>query len=217
VSKSAEQDFKIVGSLLCLDFVNTAPMLHGERAETLRQFPDLVAWCRAAGVLNKREAQDAEARWAETAEAEAAFAAAIELRAALRTLIERIVAGKPVRHDAIDIVNRVLASRLSYRRLVREGHAFRTILTPQFEEPIHLLVPVAESVVEFLEQGEPMLIRQCENPSCGLYFYDATKNRSRRWCSMEVCGSRSKAAAYYRRRRASQTKLQDPGHPRDRS
>lgn len=209
MSKPAEQGFKIVGSLLCLDFVNTAPMLHGEQVETLRQLPDLVAWCRAVGVLNKREAHDAEARWTETAEGEAAFAVAIELRAALLTLIERIVTDQPVSHDTIDIINRVLASRLSYRRLVREGHTFRTILTSQLEDPIQLLVPVAESAAELLEHGNTTLIRQCENPSCGLYFYDTTKNQSRRWCSMEVCGSRSKAAAYYQRRRASQTKPPD--------
>lgn len=209
MGKPAEQKFKIVGNLLCLDFVNTAPVLQGEQIETLQQFTDLIAWFKAVGQLNQRQAQEAESRWTETTKGRAAFAAAIELRAALRMLVERVLMGKPVSHATIEGINRVLASQLSCRCLIREGLTFRTALTSPSEDPIHLVVSVAESAAELLEHGDTALIRRCENPSCGLYFYDTTKNRSRRWCSMEVCGSRSKAAAYYRRRRGSQTTLQD--------
>jgi predicted RNA-binding Zn ribbon-like protein len=31
------------------------------------------------------------------------------------------------------------------------------------------------------------------------YFYDVSKNQTRRWCSMDVCGNRAKVAAYYHR------------------
>jgi predicted RNA-binding Zn ribbon-like protein len=34
-----------------------------------------------------------------------------------------------------------------------------------------------------------------------LQFYDASKNHSRRWCSMNACGNRMKAALHYRRSR----------------
>ncbi|MGH7701051.1 MAG: CGNR zinc finger domain-containing protein [Gemmatimonadales bacterium] len=40
-------------------------------------------------------------------------------------------------------------------------------------------------------------------PSCGWFFLDASKNRSRRWCSMATCGSSAKARRYYRRRKAA--------------
>jgi predicted RNA-binding Zn ribbon-like protein len=35
---------------------------------------------------------------------------------------------------------------------------------------------------------------------CGWAFYDASRNRSSRWCSMQVCGGRVKRRAYRRRR-----------------
>ena len=44
-----------------------------------------------------------------------------------------------------------------------------------------------------------------EGENCVRYFYDTTKNRRRRWCSMDGCGSRAKAAAYYRRRKAGES------------
>jgi len=40
----------------------------------------------------------------------------------------------------------------------------------------------------------------CELETCGWAFYDRTKNRSGRWCSMKTCGSRHKAREYLRRK-----------------
>lgn len=41
----------------------------------------------------------------------------------------------------------------------------------------------------------------CGLESCGWAFYDTTRSRTRRWCSMRTCGSRHKAREYYRRQR----------------
>jgi predicted RNA-binding Zn ribbon-like protein len=67
--------------------------------------------------------------------------------------------------------------------------------------PAAVLAPIAESAAWLLEHGDRTLIRRCENGACVRFFYDTTKNRRRRWCSMDGCGSRAKAAAYYRRQK----------------
>lgn len=41
----------------------------------------------------------------------------------------------------------------------------------------------------------------CALESCGWAFYDATRSRTKRWCSMRTCGSRHKARQYYKRKR----------------
>ncbi len=41
----------------------------------------------------------------------------------------------------------------------------------------------------------------CGLQSCGWAFYDATRSRTKRWCSMQSCGSRHKAREYYKRNR----------------
>ena len=38
-------------------------------------------------------------------------------------------------------------------------------------------------------------IKQCRGNHCGWLFYDSTKNKSRQWCDMSVCGNRAKASA----------------------
>jgi len=46
-------------------------------------------------------------------------------------------------------------------------------------------------------------LKACSADDCGWAFYDHTRNRSGRWCSMAVCGNRAKVRAY-RARRAPQ-------------
>lgn len=49
----------------------------------------------------------------------------------------------------------------------------------------------------------PGRVRECADPGCPVVYLDESRNRSRRWCSMDSCGARAKAATYYRRHRAS--------------
>jgi predicted RNA-binding Zn ribbon-like protein len=46
-------------------------------------------------------------------------------------------------------------------------------------------------------------LKACPRDVCGWAFYDRSTNASATWCSMQVCGGRVKAGAYYRRRRAA--------------
>ena len=45
-------------------------------------------------------------------------------------------------------------------------------------------------------------LKSCPGPHCGWLFYDGSRNVSSRWCSMSICGNRTKTAAYRRRRRS---------------
>ena len=42
-------------------------------------------------------------------------------------------------------------------------------------------------------------VKLCAGEDCGWLFLDASRNQSRRWCSMSDCGNRAKAKRYYRR------------------
>lgn len=45
-------------------------------------------------------------------------------------------------------------------------------------------------------------LKACPNDRCRWLFYDHSRNHSRAWCSMDVCGARSKMRTYRARRRA---------------
>jgi predicted RNA-binding Zn ribbon-like protein len=194
------REFPLVGNLLWLDFVNTESVMDGERVDLLPGFGALVAWLQAAAGLPADVARRA-ARWEGREEGRALMREALALRAALREGAERLAEGRSVGERTVSVINRALASRPAYRELVHEGKRWVARERPLASSPIHLLVPIAESAAWLLEHGDPSLVRRCEGSSCVLLFYDTTRNRSRRWCSMEGCGSRAKAAAYYRRTR----------------
>ncbi|MEO8032067.1 MAG: ABATE domain-containing protein [Gemmatimonadota bacterium] len=193
--------FILVGNLPCLDLVNTRPLRHGQPEELLRTFSDLVAWLEAAGILTATQGRAALKRWDGTSEGGRTLRRALALREELRSLAERTAAGGAIGAGAVRAVNRILASRPAFQQLVSEGKRWKSEQRTVSEDAIHLLVPVAESAAWLIEHGDPALLRKCEDPACVLYFYDTTKNKRRRWCSMDGCGSRAKAAAYYRRER----------------
>jgi predicted RNA-binding Zn ribbon-like protein len=46
-------------------------------------------------------------------------------------------------------------------------------------------------------------LKACRNHGCRWAFYDYSRNRSASWCSMQLCGNRTKTRAYRRRHGAS--------------
>ncbi|WP_337266514.1 CGNR zinc finger domain-containing protein [Oryzifoliimicrobium ureilyticus] len=59
------------------------------------------------------------------------------------------------------------------------------------------------STLRLLATDEPERIKICGN--CGWLFLDRSKNKSRTWCDMSVCGNRVKASRHYRRNREDET------------
>jgi predicted RNA-binding Zn ribbon-like protein len=46
-------------------------------------------------------------------------------------------------------------------------------------------------------------LKVCAEDTCQWAFVDASRNRSRSWCSMRVCGNRTKTRAYRARKQGS--------------
>ena len=65
-------------------------------------------------------------------------------------------------------------------------------------EPMPLETATALSALSLLDGTRRARIRICAN--CGWLFLDSSRNRSRIWCDMTVCGNRQKARRHYRRR-----------------
>jgi predicted RNA-binding Zn ribbon-like protein len=59
-----------------------------------------------------------------------------------------------------------------------------------------LLIPIAKAMAELVCSEDFSDIKGCEGHGCTLFFLDKTRARSRRWCSMAICGNRAKQAAH---------------------
>jgi predicted RNA-binding Zn ribbon-like protein len=66
-------------------------------------------------------------------------------------------------------------------------------------KPNGLDTATAHSVLRLIAMPDPERMKICRN--CGWLFIDRSKNKSRAWCDMAVCGNRAKASRHYRRKK----------------
>ncbi|MCG8351381.1 MAG: CGNR zinc finger domain-containing protein [Chloroflexales bacterium] len=196
-----ESAFSFVGGHHCLDFVNTEVMRQGERLELLPSADQFVAWLSAANLLTPDAAEQAHQFLKQPEDGATILTWVRVFRWQLRMMLDQIILGETVAPAIVAEINRWLAFQGGRLQLVQPAHGFCLQWQAAPSAPAHLLVPVAVVAADLLAEHDLTLIKRCDNPQCIRYFYDATKNHSRRWCSMDTCGNRMKVAAYYRRKR----------------
>ncbi|HWA47612.1 MAG TPA: CGNR zinc finger domain-containing protein [Dongiaceae bacterium] len=72
-------------------------------------------------------------------------------------------------------------------------------VTRRWRAPDSLLLPIGQAMARFVCDEDFADVKACEGPNCTLMFVDHTRGRKRRWCSMAICGNRTKAAAHRKR------------------
>jgi predicted RNA-binding Zn ribbon-like protein len=85
--------------------------------------------------------------------------------------------------------------------LAADGPALR----PAGDGIVGGLSGLAAAIMETVADGTWPRLKLCLEDTCRWAFLDVSKNRSRSWCSMRVCGNRTKTRAYRARRRADDT------------
>lgn len=197
--EAAEQrdGFFFLGNNLALDFVNTRPVVEGETIELLPDFPALLRWLTAAGVLQQAEAM----RLARTPAATQGrvWREMRELRDQLSREFLRWEKTGKVAGERMQELNQELARYPMRLRLVQAQGALVLEEYADLREAAGLGGPIAAAAARLLASGERARVRQCD--ACVLHFRDVSKKGTRRWCSMQLCGNRAKVAAYASRQR----------------
>jgi predicted RNA-binding Zn ribbon-like protein len=203
--------FQIIADELCLDFINTLDHrpLPGRPRELLGSYEDLADWAAQAGAIhaNLRVALVRQAK-AHPAKASVALRRAIELRETLYRLVESKLARRRLAEGDLRAFSAALGDALSHLQLRAAGKGFRLDWP---EEPLSLeaiLWPIAGSAGQLLTSDELGRVRQCAGKTCRWMFVDRSKNHSRRWCDMKVCGNRTKARKFYRRAKGRSAQVQ---------
>jgi predicted RNA-binding Zn ribbon-like protein len=68
------------------------------------------------------------------------------------------------------------------------------------------LAEILAAYARAVEQGRWSRVKLCGSPSCRWAFWDGSKNGSRKWCAMSLCGSRAKMRSYRQRSRRGPSK-----------
>jgi len=168
-------------------FVNTADVDEG--TDELETPKALVTWLRDHDLLI--DGQDGPT--VATAED---LEAAIALREALRALLacNHDAATPPA--DAVAVLNATADRSCMTIRFSDQGWGVCACGVPGIDGAFGRLLTI---VADAQNDGTWTRLKVCPADDCLWAYYDVSRNRSRRWCSMEVCGNRAKVGAYRER------------------
>ncbi len=192
--------YDLCGGHPALDLVNSLNNRFAKDGprELLADYPDLLRFTVQTGLINSQHARR--------------LAAATDLRAAARALRSARGLREAAAAALYDAVNgrspapAVVRTLERYFRGASEHHELRWgrsgfawswgRFETHAELPVWLLTC---AVSELLMSPRMDRIRACGAQTCRWLFLDTSKNHTRRWCNMKVCGNRMKARRFQAR------------------
>jgi predicted RNA-binding Zn ribbon-like protein len=200
VVQSRRHQFKLVGGHPALDFINTVhDWTASEPRDYLGEFSDAIRFGEAAGLLTR--ADDLRLR-RRTPHIE--LTRLRELRDLLKRIFQMRLSGEAPSNMDLGKLSANLAEAARATRLIAAPRTHRFHQVPVIREiaaqnagDALLRLRIVEVAVALLVSDAMLRVKSC--PTCGWLFLDVSKNRSRRWCSMDTCGGVAKARRYYRR------------------
>lgn len=97
-----------------------------------------------------------------------------------------------------------VGSRPEFRRLDSNSTArLASTLVATQQGASGAVAILAAAVHDAVRDGTWLRLKACTNPECTWLFYDTSRSRTGRWCSMRACGNIMKARTYRSRGRPS--------------
>jgi predicted RNA-binding Zn ribbon-like protein len=167
--------------LVCA-FVNTLDVESGD--DVIDSPARLVEWLRGRGLLDERAPLGA--------------GAVVRTRAVREALRDHLRAnlGGPLPAEAVA----VLAHQAERSRVRLTFGAEGASLAPSGRGVDAALGTILTAVAGAMADGSWARLKACEADDCRWAFVDRSRNGSRHWCSMEICGNRTKVRAFRERR-----------------
>jgi predicted RNA-binding Zn ribbon-like protein len=166
---------------LLVDFVNTRDI--EEETDSIADSRGLQVWIRER-TGEYVDAPDPEA-----------LARLLVLRESLRALL-RTNNGEEIEPDALRPLKEA-AERSRFRTTFSDG---RLDLAPARSDLSGFEARLLLAIERLQSHGAWPRLKACTDEECQWAFYDTTRNHSRTWCSMDVCGNREKTRRYRERK-----------------
>jgi predicted RNA-binding Zn ribbon-like protein len=189
---------------LVLDFVNTLEWRNSSNPhESLYSFEDFIEWALQGGVLTESDIEKIASEQTGTPErAKSTFAKVLEIREGLYRIFSSASAGLSPTIEDLENLNESISMSRSHTKLEWDGDKFNWGWRPESNLVERLLWVITQDAVDLLTSDLLIRVGECaDDRGCGYLFVDTSKNRSRKWCSMEACGNRAKARKHYQRKK----------------
>jgi predicted RNA-binding Zn ribbon-like protein len=120
--------------------------------------------------------------------------AVARFRALVRRLLRAEASGEGASERDLAGLNRILSQGQNHRGVLPAVRGYGWGWIGQARDVDRALWPIAWSAAQLLTGPDLARLKSCDG--CGRLFFDASRNRSRRWCDMQGCGNRAKVARH---------------------
>lgn len=190
---------RLDGGMLCLDYINTVNDRFIDNAVDYLNTPiDLIDWALRLEIIDEDHHNILIQREEkEKTKAISFFEEAKSLRELLYHIFSRISRAGEIVEEDISEFNKWVSHFFSKVQL-KKSHDNYIQVWDFGDEDFHcILAPIVMDAYNLLLDNAYERIKEC--PKCGWLFHDNSKNGRRKWCSMQTCGSTTKALEWYHR------------------
>ena len=191
---------------LCLDFTDSVDWRTSDHAEErLVSYEKLLEWSRKHDILNVKQEVELT-RSTSNQDSGKVLADARRLRESVYRIFSAIAHNRRADAKDLAVLNEYLARGLAHFRVAEQEESYGWNWSGK-TLPDMMLYPIASSAASLLTSDDLGRVRECANEEegCGSLFLDCSKSQTRRWCSMDSCGNRTKVRTYYDRHLRTKT------------
>jgi predicted RNA-binding Zn ribbon-like protein len=192
-----DRTFELIAGDVSLDLVNTLDWRFRASGteELLTDYGALVGFCEQPGILTAKQVRGLR-REVSASAGEKILRAARELREAAAEFFYAELEERKPGAATIARLERIFKDVRQRQRLLR-GEMWMRWDWPEGEIAPELpLWALALRAEELMTSDRLQALRECGNPECRWLFLDTSKNHTRRWCDMKICGNRMKARRF---------------------
>lgn len=189
--------FELTGGHPALDLVNTLDWRFRESGpeELLEDYGDVVRFAEQTGLISGADGRKL-LRTVPAIKGERVLAAVRELREAAADVLYAAVEGKNPTGAAVKRLENCIASAREQQELGWKDNKLEWSIQQTGSLPTVPLWLLTVSTEALVISEQMRLLRECGNAECRWLFLDVSKNHTRRWCDMKICGNRMKARRF---------------------
>ncbi|MBZ9673619.1 CGNR zinc finger domain-containing protein [Mesorhizobium sp. B2-1-8] len=204
----------MLGGAPALDIANTLHWRDGAEIDFIPTYQDLLDFCIPALLLSENEGRVLKRlSLNHQGVARDVHLEVLKLRAALKSWLDATVqnldGGLVSKRTALRGIHKAIAQAGGSAGLGEILNLTSASTHQAIYLPLRRSAAAAVMLVLFPSGND---IRQCEADKCGGFFVNDSRSKPRRWCSMNSCGNRAKAARYRQaHRKMFRTRMGDKG------
>jgi predicted RNA-binding Zn ribbon-like protein len=203
---SSSPPFSLCGGHPALDWVNSLDNRFRRDGpdELLQSYADLLRFTEQGALVTAPQSQHL-AKTVAQATATRILRSALDLREAAATIFYQAIDGIAASNattPALALLEHHLTEARAHQHLqwCPTTQKLTWVWRSPDIEPQRPLWLLAIQTSNLLMSDEMTRLRSCECDTCRWLFLDTSKNHSRRWCDMKICGNRMKARRFQARR-----------------